>query len=95
MHDTIIISHVEHLSLKVFLISDFILSEKIILSSSKITLLLVAMLDIDCGPLQKREMLYLLVVSHCKEEYYPRRRQFIDQALQVCVSLWIQFYVYF
>lgn len=45
--------------------------------------MLEAALDRDGGPLQKREILYLLAVGHYRAEDYPRSRQFIDQALQI------------
>lgn len=40
-------------------------------------------LDNDGGPLQRREILYLLAVGHYRAEDYARSRRYIDQALQI------------
>eukprot|EP01018_Ginkgo_biloba_P014824 Gb_24837 [translate_table: standard] len=42
-----------------------------------------AALDSDAGPLQKREILYLLAVGHYRADDYARSRRYIDQALQI------------
>lgn len=45
--------------------------------------MLEAALDRDGGPLQRREILYLLAVGHYRAEDYPRSRLCLDQALQI------------
>eukprot|EP01018_Ginkgo_biloba_P035011 Gb_10287 [translate_table: standard] len=45
--------------------------------------MLEAALDSDGGPLQKREILYLLAVGHFRADDYSRSRRYIDQALQI------------